>query len=575
MIYNKIDSACFNALEPTSMSYAGLGLRPKSILSELQANLDSLCDELATSDQTDLLGRIDKLVQNQSLEMLSEACAINPQDALKQAKKMLVEADSYLQAVKSDASPSLRSRFHDAVEALVAVIQSIIDAFGITSFFKHSENEIQSEFKGQKIMMLLSLSTMVTSLVVPVFGAEVAASIIGGFFAVIAALSMVWKYLKPAPHHLPNNAENWTNEVRRTTNQINGRKDSLDEIAAILKMNRHPILVGPSRVGKSVTAKAFAQAIARGDYPELQGKVVFRYNTADLVDHQASFMGGGNSALKDIAEAMGRHRNDMILVFDEIHMACKDEAKLGDQLKTYLDQGGEFPHVIGITTSEEYQAYILSNTAFSRRFDKVDIRNADQSETLKILSDTLLKSASKPIVEHDALPYIYESSGGDDVPQPARALHLLQRCIDATVKVEKSSNQQMLNDTAKELKSLRAQAAATRGRGVSIDHIAALEDQLVVLKDIANQEAEQIDRLRRTKQQVTNVTTETYRSVLRVANATQSAMTSSDMLQLKRFVVLHQFLDPLLQKKMGALSAQLGVSSSIDRILIDRLSKSK
>src|SRR5205085_1295374 len=151
--------------------------------------------------------------------------------------------------------------------------------------------------------------------------------------------------IKPKTTHLPANAENWTKQVQNGGFVAQGRKESLDEIANIIKMNRHAILVGPSRVGKSLTAKAFAQAVERGDYPELKGKVVFRINTTDIVGQKASFLGGGNNILNKISAAMGRHRDDIILVLDEIHMACKNNEKIADQLKTFLDEAGEFPHV--------------------------------------------------------------------------------------------------------------------------------------------------------------------------------------------------------------------------------------
>lgn len=562
MICNRIGLNYPNVIQPVSNPCVEPELSPKSTLSALQVTLNSLCDELTNSDPTHLFHHIDTLVQNQSLETLAAACAINPLDALKQAKNTLVEADCYLQATKSDAPPSLRARFHDAVAALIAAIESVIQA--ITRFFESSK-KMGFNFKSEMTMVLLALSTAIAKLVVPIFGTEATISIVAAFIAVIAALSIISKRFKPAPDYLPYNAENWTIEVRRTTDDINARRDSLDEIATILKMNRHPLLVGSSPVGNRITAKAFAQAIARGDYPELKDKVVFRYNTANLVNDEET------NSLQHIAQEMGRHRKDMILVFDNIHMACKDEATLGDLFKTYL-HGGEFPHVIGITTTEEYDAHLLSNTAFARQFDRVDIRSTDYNETLKMLSEAVLKSGSKPMVKGDALQYLYERSGGDRVPQPAGALDLLQRCIDATEKIEKSPNEQRLNGTARHLESLRAQAAVNRCGEVSVDLIASLEDQLKILKDIADQEAGDIYQLRRTRLRLNQVIAETYRSVLKLACAKQDSMTRVEVFQLKRFVVLRKFFNPILQDKIGALSEKLGVSSSIDRALIDRLS---
>ena len=157
-----------------------------------------------------------------------------------------------------------------------------------------------------------------------------------------------------------------------------GRKESLDEMANIIKMNRHPILIGSSYVGKTLTAKAFALAIERGDYPELKGKIVFRINTADLISQKAEI-----NILNKISEMMGRHRQDIILVLDDIHLAYKNNEKIAEQLKLFLDENGAFPHVIGITTNKEYDNYIKDNNHFSLRFDRVNIENTSQNETLK------------------------------------------------------------------------------------------------------------------------------------------------------------------------------------------------
>ncbi len=115
----------------------------------------------------------------------------------------------------------------------------------------------------------------------------------------IVLVSTLWSVVKPMPSYLPPGAERWTQNKKMK--EVYGRKESLDEIAGILNMNRHALLVGPSRVGKSVTAKALPQAIERGDYPELKGKSVFRFNMADLIDQQASLIGGSNKTLSQIS----------------------------------------------------------------------------------------------------------------------------------------------------------------------------------------------------------------------------------------------------------------------------------
>ena len=325
---------------------------------------------------------------------MQEAVKDDIADALQEALDRFEEAEYYLQMTGKAASQGAGARLSSILDGIISLLESIITAFGIGDFFKPAESDIHADFKSQKIMMLLSLFSMISAMIIPLLGAAFPSMLIGGILLSIAALSIIWPYIKPIASHLPANAENWTRQVQKGGIAAQGRKESLDDIAGILKMNRHAILVGPSRIGKSLTAKAFALAVERGDYPELKGKIVFRINTSDLVGQKASFLGGGNNILKKISEAMGRHRRQIILVLDEIHMACKNNEKIADQLKTFLDDGGEFPHVIGITTEEEYEEHVKDNNAFSLRFDKVEIKSTSQDETLKILGDTLLKSSS-------------------------------------------------------------------------------------------------------------------------------------------------------------------------------------
>lgn len=516
---------------------------------------------------------LDRLATVIPFAKLQEAVKDDIGDALKEAKGMFEEAKLYLQMTEENTSPTLRARISSVIDGLLSVIESIITAFGIGDFFKPAESEIHADFKSNKIMMLLGLFGTITTLILPLFGPVNGSLIIGGTLLSIAALSIIWPFIKPKATHLPANAENWTDQVRKGGFVAQGRKESLDEIANILKMNRHAILVGPSRVGKSLTAKAFAKAIERGDYPELKGKVVFRINTTDIIGQQASFLGGGNTILNKISAAMGRHRNDIILVLDEIHMACKNNEKIADQLKTFLDQGGEFPHVIGITTEEEYKQYVKDNHAFSLRFDKVDIKNTNQDETLKILGDTVLRNRSKPIIKEGALDRIYDKSCKvKDAPQPAASLNLLNRCINRTQRTQKSPTEKKIIDVSNKILSLRSQAAASRSRKKDAKvQITELKKQMSELQDILCKEKDELDKLFKSKDLLNRVTKETYSTVLRISAISQKKLNSKNEKQLKLFILLHEFLGRSIESHIKKKADQLGVKAIIDKPLINEL----
>src|SRR5699024_4064117 len=98
--------------------------------------------------------------------------------------------------------------------------------------------------------------------------------------------------------------------------------------------------------------------------------------------------------------------------------------------------------------------------AFSLRFDRVDIENTSQDETLKILSDTLLRSRSQPLTEDGVIDKIYEKSCElQNAPQPATSLKLLKRCINRTEKTQRSLTQKKIIEVSNKILSIRSQAA--------------------------------------------------------------------------------------------------------------------
>ena len=69
-------------------------------------------------------------------------------------------------------------------------------------------------------------------------------------------------------------------------------------------------------------------------------------------------------------------------------------------LKPYLDRGRIL--IIGATTDEEYNAYILRDRAFVRRFIKIDILEAQGDDVVKIVLGTIPKFVKKMNVQ---MPY--------------------------------------------------------------------------------------------------------------------------------------------------------------------------
>ena len=141
-------------------------------------------------------------------------------------------------------------------------------------------------------------------------------------------------------------------------------------------------------------------------------------------------MGGGScESLYEISEAMGKDRDNVILVLDEIHNACKSTQGLAEQLKTFLDEGGDFPHVIGITTDFDFSAVMKDSKAFTNRFHTLEVGPMEANEIRQILAKIARSHSEKPLLAPGAFDTIVSESSKTALPQPKASIDLLNECI--------------------------------------------------------------------------------------------------------------------------------------------------
>ena len=150
----------------------------------------------------------------------------------------------------------------------------------------------------------------------------------------------------------------------------------------------NPTLVGPAGVGKTAIAEGLAQRIAEARVPLVLRNV--RLLSLDHVGLLAgtTFRGQYEQRISALVEETTAARN-VILFIDELHNLIGQGTALGaamdaaNMLKPALVRG-DF-RVIGATTNEEYERWILGDPALERRFQKVVIRELGQDEALEIL----------------------------------------------------------------------------------------------------------------------------------------------------------------------------------------------
>ena len=174
------------------------------------------------------------------------------------------------------------------------------------------------------------------------------------------------------------------------TNPAIGRDKQIKELILILLTpEKSAILIGKPGIGKTAIVEGLAYRIQIGDVPDaLKGYTIINIKTASLLGTMPS----GESKVQKMIDEL-KTKEKVILFIDEVHMliGATDSSSLdfANIFKEGLGRGSI--KVIGATTTEEYERYILRDKAFTRRFQKVEVPEPTRDETIEILAGTLPK----------------------------------------------------------------------------------------------------------------------------------------------------------------------------------------
>ncbi len=169
-----------------------------------------------------------------------------------------------------------------------------------------------------------------------------------------------------------------------------GRKKEIDKIIQVLsrRTKNNPVLIGEPGVGKSAVVEGLAQAIVKGEVPDLlSGKTVFSLDLPGMLAG-AKYRGDFEERLKDVIEQVQSNGN-IILFIDEIHSivgagaSADNSMDAANILKPMLARGEL--QTIGATTIDEYRKYIEKDSALERRFTPVYVEQPSVEETIEIL----------------------------------------------------------------------------------------------------------------------------------------------------------------------------------------------
>lgn len=190
-----------------------------------------------------------------------------------------------------------------------------------------------------------------------------------------------------------------------------GRDEEIKQvIMTLLTPEKSALLVGKAGVGKTSIVEGVAYRIQKNMVPKaLEGYKIFKLNVTSLLGKTES--NGQIESRVDLLVKELASRPKTIVFLDETHVLVnKDGGESGidfaNMFKAGLDRGEI--KMIGATTDEEYEQYILRDRAFLRRFQKIDVAEVDQSTCVKILMGTYPKIEAKTGVHFEYTSYVIE-----------------------------------------------------------------------------------------------------------------------------------------------------------------------
>lgn len=181
------------------------------------------------------------------------------------------------------------------------------------------------------------------------------------------------------------------NDTCQKKNPLIGREKELERTIQILcRMEKNNVLhIGEAGVGKTAITYGLARKLVEGTIPEpLQGAVIYSIELGNMVAG-TQYRGDFEKRFQMVMKGISEEKNPIVYL-DEIHMVAGAGAVEGgtidaaNLLKPYLAEG----HIrfIGATTYQEYERHLTGNQGFLRRFQKVDILEPSEEETVAILS---------------------------------------------------------------------------------------------------------------------------------------------------------------------------------------------
>ena len=299
-----------------------------------------------------------------------------------------------------------------------------------------------------------------------------------------------------------------------------GRDEEIRRVIQILsrKTKNNPILIGEPGVGKTAIVEGLAWRIFKNDVPvSLQNKTLYELDLGALVAG-AKYRGEFEERLKAVLNEIKKAEGDIILFIDEIHQlvgAGKTDGAMdaANLLKPMLAPRGEL-HCIGATTLDEYRMYIEKDAALERRFQKVQVDEPDQDDTIAILrglKDSFESHHGVQITDSAIIGAVNMSQRYiTDRFLPDKAIDLIDEAC-ASIRMEIDSLPEELDVITREKNRLEMERISIEKEDKNEDNekrlneiksrIASLDEQVKGLTDKWQEEKKSLDHIKELKDQ--------------------------------------------------------------------------
>ncbi len=260
-----------------------------------------------------------------------------------------------------------------------------------------------------------------------------------------------------------------------------GRDDEVERVVQILCRRRknNPLLVGEAGVGKTAIAEGLAKLITDNKVPEvLANCTIYSLDLGSLIAG-TKYRGDFEKRLKAVLAQL-KDEPEAILFIDEIHTVIGAGSASGG----VMDASNLIKPVlatrdlrcIGSTTYQEFRGIFEKDRALARRFQKIDITEPTEEETVEILEGLKSRFESHHKVNYtsEALKAAAELSSRyiNDRHLPDKAIDVIDEA-GASIQLQPEGKRQELIDV-KDIENIVAKMARIPPQSVSASDVEAL-----------------------------------------------------------------------------------------------------